>query len=323
MNKSIDTDAPELVMLVGLPGSGKSYLAHNLLIEGYTVHSSDKIREEHSKDITNVEVFQLLHNRVKNDLKNNISCVYDATNISYKRRIGFLRELTKINCFKKCVVIATPYEVCLQQNTLRERRVPEEVIERMYRDFDVPYYFEGWDCIELFYAKDSYKSAYGTWSQFIFDTMTYNQNNRHHAETLGEHCRRCKDYIENHSRETTQYDTHTAYAQIVAGAIHDCGKPFCKTFKDSKGECSDAHYYNHEKIGSYNSLFYDTDTESTIMKLYIAALIRWHMQMHFIDAQPHSKSKYQKLLGSELYSALEVLHCGDKLAHEHQEKVPQ
>ena len=311
---------PEFVMLVGLPGSGKSYLADILFAKKYSIHSSDEIRKELSGDINNQninsQVFQTLHRRIKDDLKNGISCVYDATNINYKKRMSFLQELNKIQCFKRCIIIATPYEVCLMQNEQRERKVPEQVIERMYRNFDVPYYFEGWDNIELFYAKDSYKEAYGDWSYFVFDTLTYNQDNKYHIETLGEHCRKCKEYVENYNNKTTLKGTHIAHAQRVAAALHDCGKPFCKTFEDTKGNITEsAHYYNHEKVGSYNSLFYETETQLTPIRLYIAALIRWHMQMHFIDNQPHAKGKYIKLLGEEFYKELEVLHNGDKQAH--------
>ena len=91
---------PNFVMLVGLPGSGKSYIAHKLSKMDYNIHSSDDIREELSGDINNQEinqkVFNILHNRVKEDLRANKNCVYDATNISYKRRKAFLEEIKSI-----------------------------------------------------------------------------------------------------------------------------------------------------------------------------------------------------------------------------------
>lgn len=84
---------PELIMLVGLPGSGKSTYAAEYKEKGYHVHSSDQIREELYHDIQdqthNDKVFQTLHKRIKDDLKRGISCVYDATNLAMKRRIGF------------------------------------------------------------------------------------------------------------------------------------------------------------------------------------------------------------------------------------------
>ena len=88
---------PEFLMLVGLPGSGKSTYIKKYFNQNLRVHSSDAIRAELSGDENNqninAKVFEVLHNRVKEDLRNGISCVYDATNISYKRRKAFLDEL--------------------------------------------------------------------------------------------------------------------------------------------------------------------------------------------------------------------------------------
>ena len=84
----------EFIMLVGLPGSGKSTCAEKLKKEGYIIHSSDTIREELTGDVNsqenNLEVFDILHKKVKEDLKSGHSCVYDATNMSMKRRKAFL-----------------------------------------------------------------------------------------------------------------------------------------------------------------------------------------------------------------------------------------
>lgn len=309
-------DKPEFLMLVGLPGSGKSTYIKKYFNQNLRVHSSDAIREELSGDVNNQDinskVFEVLHNRVKEDLRNGISCVYDATNINYKRRKAFLDELKGIECWKVCHVIATPYEVCLEQNEKRDRVVPEEVIERMYRNFDIPYYYEGWDIIELWYGDKSYKKAYGSVSQFLFDVYDFDQENKYHLETLGEHCKLAGDYIIDNYRMNTVDDT-TIITMTEAAWLHDCGKPFCKGFVDSKGNpCDNAHYYKHEKVGSYNSLFYDTASED---RLYIATLIRWHMQMHSIDRHPHTAHKYEKLLGSKLFQDLEMIHKADKEAH--------
>ena len=303
----------EFIMLVGLPGSGKSYLAETF---GYPIHSSDAIREELSGDINNQDinqkVFTTLHNRVKEDLKNGISCVYDATNISYKRRKAFLDEIKKIDCHKECIVIATPFEVCLKQNENRERKVPYEVIERMYRNFDIPIMNEGWNKITLHYNDHKYKTLYDSWAKFLYDVMDFDQENPHHTATLGEHCRLCGDNAYEKSKNISDriWELH------IAGALHDCGKPFCKTFINGKGEQDDkAHYYNHENVGSYNSLFYNTWSRNSEERLYIAQLIRWHMQMYFIEKQPHTEQKYKELLGDKLWQDVSILHEADKMSH--------
>lgn len=300
---------PNFVMLVGLPGSGKSYIAYKLSKMDYNVHSSDDIREELSGDVNNQDinqkVFNILHSRVKEDLRANKNCVYDATNISYKRRKAFLEELKSIDCKKYCVVIATPYEVCVTQNGMRDRRVPEYIIEKMHRNFDIPFYEEGWDEIVLHYNKESYKTLYGSWSQFIYDTWGYNQDTPHHLLTLGEHSKRCGDACGEEN-----------WNLYIAGMLHDCGKPFCRTFKNTKGEIDDkAHYYNHENVGSYNSLFYDIENTDLNDRLYIAKLIRWHMQPYFIEKQPHTLKKYENMFNKEFWNDLIKLHDSDKKAH--------
>ena len=148
--------APVLKMIVGLPCSGKStYVQPYIKSPHVEVFSSDTLREELFGDAdhqtNNDLLFKELHKRIKDCLKLGKSAIYDATNISYKRRMAFLAELKNIPCHKECVLMATPYEVCLERNKVRDRKVPEYVIERMYKNFDVPYYYEGWDSITIKY----------------------------------------------------------------------------------------------------------------------------------------------------------------------------
>ena len=298
---------PTFIMLVGLPASGKSTYAKELAeTHNANIHSSDSIREELSGDINNQNindlVFKTLHSRVKEDLTNGKSCIYDATNINYKRRMAFLNELNKIPCEKICVFMATPYEVCLKNNRFyRDRKVPEEVIERMYRHFDVPYWYEGWDDIEVIYIDETHKEYYGTPYGFLNHYKFDDQHNSHHQLTLGKHCEKAWYYI---SQKQSGWDAHKVELR-VATMLHDCGKPFCKTFKNNKGEITkEAHYYDHQYTGSYNSFFWGTDD---IGSLTVATLIRWHMQPYFIKEEK-TLNKYRKLWGEDLYKDIMLLH---------------
>ena len=306
---------PKMIMICGLPGSGKSTLAkefaetHNL-----NIHSSDSIREELSGDINNQDindvVFQTLHNRIKEDLQNGKNCIYDACNISYKRRMSFLESLHKIPCEKICILMATPYEQCLKNNTSRDRVVPEGVIERMYRTFDVPWYYEGWDEIRIEYSSES-DNSFGWPSGWINSVEDYSQDNSHHTLTLGEHCWQAFEYLNQRQINSTSPEV-LKYAAM----LHDCGKPFCKTFTNTKGEVTEqAHYYSHEHTGSYDSLFYQTPYRN--LRLRIAVLIRWHMQPYFWEKDNNEKSqnKYRKLWGEDLYKDIMQLHEADKNAH--------
>ena len=310
------------VMMVGLPGSGKSTYIEKYC-SNYRIHSSDAIREELSGDINNQDinkqVFSTLHKRVKEDLVAGYNVVYDATNISWKRRKAFLQELKNINCHKECVLMATPFELCVQRNNERDRVVPYFVIERMYKNFDIPWYNEGWDSIVIAYANSNAMAQYGDWSCFVVDHLDFAQDSKWHTETLGDHCLKTLQYVETREADLTPGNI---LETKIAAALHDCGKPFCKAFKDSRGEPSEfAHYYNHENVGAYNSLFYGK--EDGVDSLLVAALIRYHMVLHFFkDWKPRTVEKYENefveheyLQLIKFYDALKILHEGDKKAH--------
>ena len=149
-------------MMVGLPGSGKSFTAKTF--SNAVIHSSDAIRAEILGDENRQDqqdlVFQTLHERVLRDLADGVDVVYDATNLDYKRRMGFVQRVDAMRLpalYKVCVFMATPYEKCLTQNQNRERFVPESVIDRMYKKIDIPMMAEGWDEIRIVGDENHYK----------------------------------------------------------------------------------------------------------------------------------------------------------------------
>ena len=86
------------------------------------MHSSDAIRVEILGDVNrqdeNAKVFDVLHTRVKEDIRLGHNTIYDATNINYKRRHEFLQTLNKFDCQKVCVFMATPFEMCMEETSI-------------------------------------------------------------------------------------------------------------------------------------------------------------------------------------------------------------
>lgn len=315
---------PEFVMLVGLPGSGKSTYAQTLN-ETHSIHSSDAIREElfgdaneNSKEC-NEKVFNTLHERVKQNLRDGRNVVYDATNLNRKRRIAFLKEIKSIDCTKKCIVIAAPFFLCSMNNKARYRVVPHHVMERMYKSFQPPYYNEGWDELDILLSGDKQWFSdyridvlYNKASGIIY----FNQNNKHHNLTLGSHSLKVASALrEKTARESLFY----------AGLLHDVGKIYTQSMLNKNGEYDgDCHYYNHSNVSAYESLFYmsedykASDDENIVdVTLYVASLIYFHMHP-FNKQWNDTSSKVKRLkaqLGEELYNDIMLLHEEDKLAN--------
>lgn len=291
------------LMLVGLPASGKSTKCKELAKEyNATIFSSDALREEMFGDVNdqthNQELFAELHKRIKDCFSSGKSAIYDACNINYKRRMAFLAELKNTPCEKICVIMATPLIACYERNTMRERKVPISVIIRMFKSFNVPYFYEGWDDIKIEYG--DYVKYYGDPMNFYIGYMNYNQHNSHHTLSLGEHCRQVSLHV--------GYDVDLVYA----GLLHDCGKPSCQTVVNKKGENDgNCHYYDHQYAGCYQSLFYNY---GDINPLDVAIIIMWHMQPYF-NKEEKTKNKYRQLWGEELYQKVMKLHEADKNAH--------
>ena len=290
-------------MMIGLPGSGKSTKAKELAeTTGAKIFSSDAYRaiygsgeEDQSK---NALVFQKLREDLMRELNAGHDVILDATNISVKSRRSWLSSLPK-ETFKQAYLILASYETCLSQNANRDRKVPEYVITRMYKSFDVPSLDEGFDNIITYYV-DEYTFDIDTFFEICGDM---NQNNPHHTLSLGEHMHKAYNFIR---------DTYPEYGYKLelAMLLHDIGKPLCKVFKDSKGnDTTDAHYYGHEHVGAYDVLFLTSNPDI----LEISWLINHHMDA-FNWTSDKAISNWIKLWGIENYEHIKAMHEADLFA---------
>ena len=303
-------------MMVGLPGSGKSTKAEQIKNEfGAQVFSSDALRKEKfgdekvQKDANGI--FKELLNRCASSLISGHNTILDATNLSYKKRMEFLRELDrKVNkAFSKiCILMATPYEICCERNRSRERVVPDEAMKRMYCSFYTPSYFEGWDDIQIIYPNEMNRVEELA-DRYVKNVVNFQQDNTHHKYSLDKHLLETRKYIEEHYN-------HLSYIKFldlkIASTYHDIGKPATKFFKPND---SIAHYYNHENVGAYMILFLFR-ASSVESVLYISSLICYHM-MPYVFEKSNEKTieRYKNLWGEEFYNDIMRLHEADVAAH--------
>lgn len=298
-------------MLVGLPASGKSTYAKSLKQaygeEKTIIIESDSYRERLYGDSAiqgdNSKLFELIHSDILKRLSEGFNVIFDATNVSRKHRLSIVQRLSN-NVVKECIIVATSYPRCLERNEQRERKVPKEVIDRMWKSFQIPTYTEGWDIIDIEYSYD--KDSYSI-DDYLSFADNYDQMNHHHSMTLGGHSRRVAELVSANGVEEWVY---------LAGLLHDCGKPMTQVFTNMKGEPSEiGHYYFHENCGAYESLFYLDEKIIRLNDLINAvALVNYHMRLYMANTDK-AKNKLKEIVGEDLYYFLKILHEADKKAH--------
>ena len=287
---------PSLILLVGIPGSGKTTYANTYMeCTPNVIHlSSDAIRKELYGD-ENIqgnpaEVFSLMQKRAIKALNDGDDVVYDATNITRKDRASIIKicpQFVKIEAH----IIWTPIETCIKQDASRDRTVGKEVIDRMLKRFQAPYYDEGIDEIKVI-RPDRFNT--NKYYHTIMDAMCIPHDNPHHTLCIYDHCQEAYEEICCHSIESDI---------CMAALWHDIGKPYVKAFIDSKGNpCEHAHYYQHQCVGAYMSYGLEYVTP------YIAWLISTHME-------PFFNSKYYNNLPPFLKKDIDLLHEADLNAH--------
>lgn len=314
---------PVLFTLVGLPGSGKSTFAERLSKHikdtGGCVEiiSSDSIRKElygsEDNQEHNNEVFAVVHSRIKQFLLEGVSVIFDATNISKKRRIAFLHDIKPIPCRCVCHAIMTPYATCLERNNNRERKVPEYALRRMYMNWEPPHCNEGFDYVhfDMTCSGIEDRSEYtlmnliGKMDGFIL----LDQENDHHRHTLGVHCFMAMMNILYRDRLNTRLQ--------VAALLHDIGKEFTKSRLNHKGVYDgNYHYYQHHCVSAYDSLFYlDGLAFSNEDKAHISNVIFYHMHPHRNWKQSTNAMRRDRIaIGEDLFNDVIALHDADVAA---------
>jgi bifunctional polynucleotide phosphatase/kinase len=131
----------EMIIMVGLPGSGKTTFAKKHFGSKYKIVSGDEL-----KTPKNMIAFTM------KQLQENYSVIIDATNPSRKKRAVFIEIAKKINIPVKCVHITTSLEESLFRNNERAKTgngVPKIVYNVYKKHFEEPSEEEGCKVIKI------------------------------------------------------------------------------------------------------------------------------------------------------------------------------
>ncbi len=274
------------IILVGVPGSGKSTYAKKL---EYMHFSSDMIRLElfgtlrkHHSQKDDETVFNLLHDRV---FSYDDSLIFDATNISRALRTSLYEKFKARGYTVEIHMVLEPLMFAKYQNEKRsfEKVVPFHIIEHMYKFMAPPRV--GVDCDNYkIISQSTFLNSNTEYNDFIhsalkdgiyetvrryisaaympeFERLNENHETPYHLEDIDTHIDMC---IKN---------SHDPVMHIVS-ALHDLGKSQAK---------DNGHYKGHETISSIYALrFFDEvkNTPKDIIPRDIIETVLQHMAAH-------------------------------------------
>lgn len=146
----------EVIILVGLPGAGKSNYVEQKLNQNknIVVISSDTIREKkgYKNDSEgNKRTFFVFYRILKKSARKRKNIIIDATNLERDGRKRLINNIKKENSdyFIKVVYFDVPLDECIRRNNCRTKVVPEDVIRKYDKKLRFPELNEGIDEIEI------------------------------------------------------------------------------------------------------------------------------------------------------------------------------
>jgi predicted kinase len=135
----------QLIITVGLPGSGKStYLARL----GVNAISSDEIRRLIADDphdqTMNARTFSVIRYLIRQRIQADRPVTYvDATHLTLWEREPYVKLARRLGCKLQALFFDVPVDICIARNEARERVVPEEAIRKMAQQMIPPSLEEG------------------------------------------------------------------------------------------------------------------------------------------------------------------------------------
>ena len=317
----------EFYLMVGLAGSGKSTITKEIeyairmsspkydeygRADKVVLISSDDIRAEILGDVNdqtqNDKVFSHIHKLIKQAVRDYNHIIVDATNLTIKNRRALLNCLDdKKDYHKIAYIVNTPIEKCKENNSKRDRKVPEYVIDNQAKKFEIPFVNEGFNSIFLHHFP-----AYNCGAlkeEVLLNNITslmdgFNQKNHHHIYDLGTHCKKLHEELSKRTDDKIL---------LCSALVHDIGKLYTGAPKeDGSGEYS---YKQHNNFGAYYLITNLEKIESNRLDEILELLfyVNYHMHPFFVQSGK-SEKKWKDVFGKYKYNKLLLFNECDKIA---------
>lgn len=152
--------SPWFVMMVGLPGSGKSTLVSKFMNPSiFDLLSTDLYIENKAlcEGITYNEAFpkyidaaqKAFNTQMQESLDEGMNIVHDQTNLTMKKRKRILDKVSS-GYFKVCIWVNCPFSVAMERSNRPGKVIPAHVMQTMNDSFQEPKIIEGFDDV-IFY----------------------------------------------------------------------------------------------------------------------------------------------------------------------------
>ncbi|WP_162930813.1 ATP-binding protein [Lactococcus allomyrinae] len=258
----------QLIILIGISGSGKSTIAkeQEKVKQNTKRISSDELRLQLYGTLSegnqhNARVFEIMNKTVFKELEEKDAIVYyDATNLSRKRRAHLYQEAKRRFTDVKviCQVVFCNPELAKLRQTYRigDEAVPNDVIERQFMNLQVPRVSVDCDDIVLsgecwfdkgeviahrvrltlralvYYATDAFKP--------LLKLNYAPHESKWHTESIDVHI------LAVNNTAVQRYEAKDT-SSFLAAAFHDLGKGYVKNRGINFGT---SHYLTHEAVGA-------------------------------------------------------------------------
>ena len=331
--KTVNKLDKHLIVLVGLPASGKSST-----VSGYIksldedgksrvkVLSSDDIRAEITSgnpQYTGNEhkhVFSVLNQRAKIYLEDDETreVIYDATNLSRKKRIHLINnELKDFDTKTAWYLTKHPY-LSMQHDKERVKSVGSEYMNRSFIGATVPSKAEGFDYVKYISNKFTGDSSPFESTvdkclleldrgvdeeqfQFITERLYrefnkfYNmdQNNNHHSKTLGSHLYHTYKNVMNMQGMIRKEGLSVYFHELILAAVLHDIGKY-HTKEDLPGR---SVYYRHENVSTQIAAHLICRHPTLLDKSVVLDLISYHMFL--MDKNSRVKLKITEVIGDD------------------------
>lgn len=136
-----ETGKFHVVMMVGIPGSGKDFWIKDMFSD-WPVVSLDDIRREMKIKPTdtkgNGRVIQEAKERCKVLMRKHENFVFNATNITKDMRGKWTNLFGEYGGMTRMLYVEVPYKKLLQQNYDRQYSVPKDVVDKLIGKLEIP-----------------------------------------------------------------------------------------------------------------------------------------------------------------------------------------